>query len=89
VSFWHILNEAAVANICEVDEDIVANWLLLVLFCMDVVVVVDFFCFLLSSAEQLVLVKEEEDVPAEDEVDEVVGEVEYNLKESPIKFIPS
>ncbi len=74
-----MLKDAAVANICEVEEDIDANWLHVVLLLA--------FC-LLAEAEDIFLVlglsprggrMDEVDVEEEDEDEDEVGEVEYNL----------
>jgi len=73
VSFWQILKDAAVAKICDVEEDIVANWL-------QVVLIPVFGClatlFLTPPSGGSV---EDEDVEDELELEEEVGEVEYNL----------
>lgn len=74
-----MLKDAAVANICEVDEDIVANWLHVVL--MPV------FCCLARADVDILPVAavpnggriEEDDVEDELELDDEVGDVEYNL----------
>ncbi len=68
-TFWQILNEAAVAKICDVDEDIVANWLLMVFIVFGCLLVVGICCWLLDEE----LVEVAVDV-ADDE--ELVGEVE-------------
>lgn len=78
-----MLKDAAVAKICEVEEDIVANWL-------HVVLMPDVFCCLLALRAEDILFDapvaelsgasiEEEDVEDELELDDEVGDVEYSL----------
>lgn len=73
-----MLKDAAVANICEVDEVIVANWLHVVLM--------PAFCCLVGAEDILPVATvprggriEEDDVEDELELDDEVGDVEYNL----------
>lgn len=88
-----MLKDAAVAKICEVEEDIVANWL-------HVVLMPDVFCCLLAlNADDIWFVApvaalsgagiEEEDVVDELELDDEVGDVEYSLFTLGCGLLPS